>query len=72
MINPKQFLMSKDKNNELKKLKATVNEVIILNTGSTIQAMITNPNFTTNLKMSDELLRMATNAGTTELDLKVF
>ena len=70
MIQPKQFLMSKDEKDELKYSKSKLNDVIILDTGSTIPATIANPDFITNLKTSDELLRMATNAGTKELNLK--
>ena len=50
MIQPKQFLMDKDEKEELKKLKSKLNNVIILDTGSTIPATIANPDFITNLK----------------------
>jgi len=70
MIQPKQFLMNKGEKEELKKSKSKLNDVIILDTGSTIPATIANPNFITNLKSSKESLRMATNTGTKELNLK--
>ena len=70
MIQPKQFLMDKDEKEELKKSKSKLNDVIILDTGSTIPATIANPDFITNLKTSKESLRMATNTGTKELTLK--
>ena len=70
MIQPKQFLMDKDEKEELKKSKSKLNDVIILDTGSTIPATIANPDFITNLKSSKDTLRMATNTGTKELNLK--
>jgi hypothetical protein len=62
--------MDKDEKEELKKSKSKLNDVIILDTGSTIPATIANPDFITNLRSSKESLRMATNTGTKELNLK--
>ena len=44
--------------------------MIILDTGSTIDATICNPDLITNLKAVADTLQMATNAGTKNLNLR--
>ena len=43
---------------------------ILLNTGSTIGATVCNPKFITNVKPTDEILHMTTNAGCNNVDQK--
>ena len=50
--------------------KSDMQDVLILDTGSTIDATIMNPDFITNLHKSKTKLHMSTNAGSKEIHLK--
>jgi hypothetical protein len=60
MVNAKQFHQTG---------KNDLRDVFILDTGSTIGATVTNPDLLTGLRTSKKKLRMATNAGSKEMNL---